>query len=636
MSVTDDDRPVESSASLPVPHQTAQPDIPVEAAAAGRRRLLLAVVAAAVLAAAIGFVAGSRLQSSSDARASAEAPEPALITVPIERREIASTVVVRGDVRFEESADLAVAGGFGAEVNPVVTRVGPVIGDVIGEGALVVEVGGRPVFLLEGDLPTFRDLRPGQTGDDVVQLQEALRRLGHLSGAPDGTYGPSTEEAVTALYTAAGYVAPGLTEEEETQLRAARDSVDDARSSLRSAEASRSDLGGNVSESTRLVLDAEVARAEDELERVQAERDAALAEPRQARADAETARDAGKVRVSEAEAALAAAQADLAAAAPGSQDEATATQAVADAETELANVRSALDGLEQALIDADRALQAAVDELAPALREAETALAIARANRSEALAPIDTSSADQAITDARAAVERAEEDLADLEAATGTTMPQTELIFLAALPRRVENVLVERGDAVQGPVMNVSGVDLIIDSGVAAADRPLLEEGLTVVLDEPGLGIEVAGEIVFLATSPGTGGVGENRYQMQVRATETLPPEAQGVNLRIQIPVSSTGGEVLAVPLAALSSSADGTARVEVEDADGTTRFVDVQVGLAAGGFAEITPLSGSLSAGDRVVVGAEGVDTSGDDADGEDEPEEPEEPAEDEPEEDS
>lgn len=587
----------------------------------------------AVLAAVIGFVAGSRLQSPSDARASAEAPEPSLITVPVEEREISSTVVVRGDVRFEESADLIVAGGFGADINPVVTRVGPVSGDVIGEGALVVEVGGRPVFLLEGDLPTFRDLRPGQAGDDVEQLQEALRRLGHLDGAVDGSYGPSTEEAVAAFYTAAGYVAPGLTDDEDAQLRAARDSVDSARSSLRSAQTQRDDLGGTLSESTRLALDNDIARARDELARVQREQDTALATAQGTRQAAEADRDAATTRVADAEATLATAQAELEAATPGSTEADAAAAAVTEAEAALAEARVALDGLERALVDADVALGQATEASTIARRDAQSGLDIAEANLAEAQAPIDTGPADQAIADATAALERAEEELAELEASTGTVVPQTELIFLPSLPRRVENVLVERGDAVQGPVMNVSGVDLIIDSGVAAADRPLLEEGLSVLLDEPGLGIEATGEIVFLAATPGTGNVGDGRFQMQVRATEVLPPEAQGINLRIQIPVSSTGGAVLAVPLAALSSSADGTARVEVDIGDGTTRFVEVQVGLAAGGFAEITPRSDdTLSAGDRVVVGAEGVDTSGqDDDDIEDDSDEPadDEPAE-------
>mgnify|MGYP000564931573 FL=1 len=62
----------------------------------------------------------------------------------------------------------------------------------------------------------------------------------------------------------------------------------------------------------------------------------------------------------------------------------------------------------------------------------------------------------------------------------------------------------------------------------------------------------------------------------------------------------------MTVPLAALAAAADGSSRVQVEDGDGTTRFVVVDTGLAAGGYVEITSADGLLHAGDRVVVGRE------------------------------
>jgi hypothetical protein len=48
---------------------------------------------------------------------------------------------------------------------------------------------------------------------------------------------------------------------------------------------------------------------------------------------------------------------------------------------------------------------------------------------------------------------------------------------------------------------------------------------------------------------------------------------------------------------------------VEVEEEDGTTRFVTVTTGLAAQGLVEITPVDGELSEGDMVVVGSEARD---------------------------
>ena len=70
------------------------------------------------------------------------------------------------------------------------------------------------------------------------------------------------------------------------------------------------------------------------------------------------------------------------------------------------------------------------------------------------------------------------------------------------------------------------------------------------------------------------------------------------------IPLSTTGGEVLAVPAAALTANADGSVRVEIDNADGTTRLVVVEPGLSTGGLVEITPVDGDIKRGDLVVVG--------------------------------
>jgi hypothetical protein len=72
--------------------------------------------------------------------------------------------------------------------------------------------------------------------------------------------------------------------------------------------------------------------------------------------------------------------------------------------------------------------------------------------------------------------------------------------------------------------------------------------------------------------------------------------------------VSSTGGAVLAVPLAALTAGPGGESRVEVMADDGTTALVEVETGLAAGGYVEVTGAGGAaLAEGDLVVIGESG-----------------------------
>lgn len=52
-------------------------------------------------------------------------------------------------------------------------------------------------------VPTDETLRPGTKGSQsVATLQAALTSLGYAAGTPDGSYGPSTVEAVSAFQTA--------------------------------------------------------------------------------------------------------------------------------------------------------------------------------------------------------------------------------------------------------------------------------------------------------------------------------------------------------------------------------------------------------------------------------------------------
>jgi hypothetical protein len=82
-------------------------------------------------------------------------------------------------------------------------------------------LSGRPVFLLRGDEPMYRDLGPGIVGTDVRQLEAALARLGYDPGAVDGRYDAATGAAVTELYRGAGHEPVMATEEVLSSIRPA-------------------------------------------------------------------------------------------------------------------------------------------------------------------------------------------------------------------------------------------------------------------------------------------------------------------------------------------------------------------------------------------------------------------------------
>ena len=140
---------------------------------------------------------------------------------------------------------------------------------------------------------------------------------------------------------------------------------------------------------------------------------------------------------------------------------------------------------------------------------------------------------------------------------------------------------------------------------------------MEVEIENPETGGVIPGVIGFKADRAGTDGVQPDRFYLEITPSE-LPPEIIGTNVRVTIPVSSTGGEVLAVPAAAMSATAAGDTILQVEEQDSTLRTVIVEPGLAAGGLVEVTPIEGDLAEGDWVVVGREGAsDSTGDDETG-------------------
>uniref|UniRef100_A0AAU2JQH9 Peptidoglycan-binding protein n=1 Tax=Streptomyces sp. NBC_00049 TaxID=2903617 RepID=A0AAU2JQH9_9ACTN len=204
----------------------------------GRRRWVVVVAVGAVLATLGGLGAALLVKSPGQVAAEAAAPRPDVLTALVENRVLTSSVITRGQVVAGQTVEVIpqVTAGEGA-ARPVITKMGVRPGDTVRAGQVLMEVSGRPVFALEGGLPVYRDLSPGATGDDIKQLQNALRALGH-SSAPDaaGTFGSGTKAALNSFYKAAGYnpiPANGAegdpVAEARTQVTAAQRALEDAK-----------------------------------------------------------------------------------------------------------------------------------------------------------------------------------------------------------------------------------------------------------------------------------------------------------------------------------------------------------------------------------------------------------------------
>lgn len=213
------------------------------AAENSRSRQLGAVVGLVALVGAGGWFTGTRMESPADAAAAHRPPQAGPVTVAVERQALNATVVAQGSLEFGSPQDLTLAGAVGASEDggkdaalaQRVTKL-PVAGSVLEEGSVLMQVSGRPVFVLRGSVPMYRGLGPGSSGDDVRQLQLALGRLGFGTGGVTGKYRQGTASAVSRWYESKGYQAlePGVGDQQELgQLESA---VSDAQLALLAAQ----------------------------------------------------------------------------------------------------------------------------------------------------------------------------------------------------------------------------------------------------------------------------------------------------------------------------------------------------------------------------------------------------------------
>lgn len=186
----------------------------------------------------------------------------------------------------------------------------------------------------------------------------------------------------------------------------------------------------------------------------------------------------------------------------------------------------------------------------------------------------------------------------------GVHVPADELIFVPSAPIRVAEVTAALGSPAVGPIMKATNSLVVIDSSLPLKEAPLVKPGMAVAIDEAQLGIKSTGVVTRVADTPGTNGVDGFHIYVEI-AVDAAPPNLVGASVRLTVPIKSTGGPVLAVPVAAVSLAADGTSQV-VRDVKGVRAPVVVEPGVSANGFVAVVSTAGDLKAGDLVVAGIE------------------------------
>ncbi len=192
------------------------------------------------------------------------APPPGPITAPLEQRVVQSTVTTRADVTQADAVGIEpdLSGLAGAAV--ATGRV-PEVGAQLDAGTVALEIAGRPLIALPGELPAYRTLRAGMSGPDVAQLKAALSSLGIDAGGADDVYDAATASAVQELYRRAGYTAPG-DPDAEREARAARTAQRAAQAALDDAVAALHTAGAAPGGSALLELDNAVREAHRDLD----------------------------------------------------------------------------------------------------------------------------------------------------------------------------------------------------------------------------------------------------------------------------------------------------------------------------------------------------------------------------------
>ena len=628
-------------------------------------------MAIAVAIAAAGWFAGRQITSPEQAAIEAEAPPASLITVEVERKELVADVIIRADVGYDEPVALRLSGAIGnRQVTQVVTSATE-RGTELTEGAVAIEIAGRPVFLLVGQVPAYRDLRPQDQGPDIEQLESALARLGHFDQTPDQVWDSATGAAVSAWYEQAGYRANGPNDDEEFALKRARDRVNSARTTLSNAqktltEAAKGPTELALQQARTALVQAELALNQARLDLQKVTTDAAdavkaandaVGTARQGLADSKAAVLVAETNLADAELArnraanaYTQAQTRMQSATSGvhpdsgtvptaaEQEElrlavAGALSTLEAAERALENARQAVTDANWAVTEAENGLSDAADDLtkaqqdlkklelpqtetdlsnnaensqaraALAVRRSQDNLAAAQQTLEDMLQPPDTSDAQEQVRAAQRELNAAETDLTDLENTTGVWLPAGEIIFLKRLPVRVDLLTTERGSIIAGSFMTVTGSELALRGSVSERDVDRISEGIAVRIEDRAVAEPIEGTVRLLEQRAGTRNLPADRHYVELVADE-IPDELVGRNVKVVIPVGGTDGPVLVVPNAALSATGDGSTNLEVEQTDGSTRFVSVEPGLSSGGQVEVTPLDGELESGDLVVVG--------------------------------
>ena len=157
------------------------------------------------------LVLGAVVASSGGKSSPGTASSASVNTASVQRGELSTTIAEDGTLTYKARPD-------GSPYTVVNRATGTFTelseaGDQIACGGALYRVDDHPVLLLCGTVPAYRDLHPGDMGQDVRQLNENLHALGDDAGAgidpKSNRFTSQTSQALGKLQHDQGLAAPG-------------------------------------------------------------------------------------------------------------------------------------------------------------------------------------------------------------------------------------------------------------------------------------------------------------------------------------------------------------------------------------------------------------------------------------------
>ncbi|NLT54194.1 MAG: peptidoglycan-binding protein [Actinomycetales bacterium] len=252
----------------------------------------------------------------------------------------------------------------------------------------------------------------------------------------------------------------------------------------------------------------------------------------------------------------------------------------------------------QAAQDAVTAARRTLDELLDPPATEEPGDASAAGGGSAGGSTGSAASHDRAVANAREDLATARSRYRALLSTSGPMLPVGEVLFVPSFPATLLKIKGTVGDRVQAPLVDVAAGPLIVTGELDAADSRLVRDGMRVTVDDELTGLSVTGTVEEV--SPGTDGTA--RARLTVLPDDPLPRRVLDHDVRLTVEAARSDGKVLAVPVSAVSASADGSAYLTRIGPDGSTSRVEVETGVSGQGHVEVS--GDGLAAGDQVVVG--------------------------------